>query len=67
VPIPAHIEGTSIVGSRVPPDSAPNTFTPIRRDPAEELLEGPHHKPFDYTPREQEIIEKRLAELGYLE
>jgi hypothetical protein len=31
------------------------------------LLDGPHKKPFEYSSEEQEIIEKRLAELGYLE
>jgi predicted AlkP superfamily phosphohydrolase/phosphomutase len=67
LPIPAHIEGKPIVGSAAPAESSPSSFTPIRRDPAEELLEGPHHKPFEYTAREQEIIEKRLADLGYLE
>jgi len=66
LPIPAHIEGKPIVGSTSPAESAP-TFTPVRRDPAEELLEGPHHKPFEYTAREQQIIEQRLADLGYLE
>jgi hypothetical protein len=30
-------------------------------------LGGPHPKPFDYSFEEQEIIEQRLAELGYLE
>jgi predicted AlkP superfamily phosphohydrolase/phosphomutase len=67
LPVPAHIEGKPIAGSTSPAESTPSSFTPIRRDPAEELLEGPHLKPFEYTAREQEIIEKRLAELGYLE
>jgi hypothetical protein len=67
LPIPAHIEGKPIVGSAAPAESPPSSFTPIRRDPAGELLEGPHQKPFEYTAREQEIIEKRLADLGYLE
>jgi len=66
LPIPAHIEGKPIVGSTSPAESTPS-FTPVRRDPAEELLEGPHHKPFEYTAREQQIIEQRLADLGYLE
>jgi len=28
---------------------------------------GPHSPPFEYTPEEQAIIERRLADLGYLE
>jgi predicted AlkP superfamily phosphohydrolase/phosphomutase len=66
LPIPAHVEGRPIVSA---PSHAESTtsFTPVRRDPAEELLEGPHHKPFEYSARDQQIIEQRLADLGYLE
>jgi predicted AlkP superfamily phosphohydrolase/phosphomutase len=67
LPIPAHIEGKAFAGSNSPAESPLSSFTPVRRDPAEELLEGPHHKPFEYSVREQEIIEQRLADLGYLE
>jgi hypothetical protein len=63
--IPAHIEGTPIVG--VARTADPNTgFIPVRHDAAEPL-EGPHRRPFEYSSEEQEIIERRLADLGYLE
>jgi len=65
LPIPAHVEGKPIVGSTTA-ESTPS-FPSIRQDSAEELLEGPHRKPFEYTSHEQAIIEQRLAELGYLE
>ena len=38
-----------------------------RQDPAEEPFDGPHPRPFEYTSEEQQIIEQRLADLGYLE
>jgi predicted AlkP superfamily phosphohydrolase/phosphomutase len=63
--IPAHIEGTPIVGSAKPAESTAG-FNPVRHDPAE-ALEGPHRRPFEYSSEEQEIIEQRLADLGYLE
>jgi predicted AlkP superfamily phosphohydrolase/phosphomutase len=66
LPIPAHIEGRPIVGSTPPIDSTP-IVPATRQDPTEDLLEGPHRRPFEYTSQEQEIIEQRLAELGYLE
>jgi predicted AlkP superfamily phosphohydrolase/phosphomutase len=66
LPIPAHIEGTPITGSTRSIDSTSSLAT-TRHDPAEESLAGPHRKPFEYTSEEQEIIERRLAELGYLE
>ncbi len=65
LPIPAHIEGKSIVESRPTVHNA--HFVPARHDPAEEAIDGPHRKSFDYSREEQEIIEQRLAELGYLE
>jgi predicted AlkP superfamily phosphohydrolase/phosphomutase len=66
LPIPAHIEGTPIVGSS--PQAQPVTaFTTTRQDPPEEILEGTHRRPFEYTSEEQAIIEQRLADLGYLE
>jgi predicted AlkP superfamily phosphohydrolase/phosphomutase len=64
LPIPAHIEGRPIVA---PTATAGSSFTPTRLDLPSEGLEGPHQKPFDYSFEEQEIIEQRLAELGYLE
>ena len=48
-------------------DPAGSSFTPTRLDLPSEGLEGPHQKAFDYSFEEQEIIEQRLAELGYLE
>jgi predicted AlkP superfamily phosphohydrolase/phosphomutase len=64
--IPPHIEGKPIVDTRISADSASN-FTPARQDPAEALLDGPHRPHFEFTSEEQHIIEKRLADLGYLE
>jgi predicted AlkP superfamily phosphohydrolase/phosphomutase len=64
--IPAHIEGKPIVGTAATPHETP-CFAPRRHDGAEQLLEGPHKKPFEYSSEEQEIIEQRLADLGYLE
>ena len=64
--IPAHIEGTAIVGSPTPAD-ATSTLPPVRHDQPKDLLEGPHRRPFEYSSEEQEIIEQRLADLGYLE
>jgi predicted AlkP superfamily phosphohydrolase/phosphomutase len=66
LPIPAHVEGKPITGPMTPARSAPR-FASTRQDPAEALLEGPHRKPFEYSSAEQAIIEKRLADLGYLE
>jgi predicted AlkP superfamily phosphohydrolase/phosphomutase len=66
VPIPAHIEGKPIVDARWPSNPAP-VFTPSRQDPAAELLDGPHRRQFEYSREEQEVIEQRLSDLGYLE
>jgi predicted AlkP superfamily phosphohydrolase/phosphomutase len=67
-PIPDHIEGTPIGAIKTAPATATaNSFTPSRLDPPQEPLEGPHRRPFEYTPEEQAIIEQRLADLGYLE
>src|SRR6185312_7936133 len=66
LPIPAHIEGRPIVA---PARTAvqPATSSPMRHHSPVDPLSGPHPKPFDYSFEEQEIIEQRLAELGYLE
>jgi predicted AlkP superfamily phosphohydrolase/phosphomutase len=64
--IPSHVEGTPIVGPSTPPAET-HGFAAIRQDAAEELLDGPHRKHFEYTAEEQGIIEQRLADLGYLE
>jgi predicted AlkP superfamily phosphohydrolase/phosphomutase len=66
LPIPPHIEGKPITGSARSINSM-SGLASTRRDPAEALLGGLHRKPFEYTSEEQEIIERRLAELGYLE
>jgi predicted AlkP superfamily phosphohydrolase/phosphomutase len=66
VPIPAHIEGKPLVDPRAPSECSV-TFTPTRQDPPEHLLDGPHRRHFEFTSEEQRIIEKRLADLGYLE
>jgi predicted AlkP superfamily phosphohydrolase/phosphomutase len=64
--VPAHIEGTPIVGSSKAAEASP-AFTPFRHEEEEESIEGPHRRPFEYSSEEQEIIEQRLADLGYLE
>ncbi len=56
-PIPAHVEGKSIAHGLIS----------TRQDPPEGTLEGPHHRPFEFSSEEQAIIEERLAQLGYLE
>jgi hypothetical protein len=66
--VPAHVEGKPLCGRRSTPATVPAELPQgLRQDLAEPLLEGPHRKPFEYSRDEQEIIEKRLAELGYLE
>ncbi len=64
--IPAHIEGKPIVGSPGIVEVSAG-FSPCRNDIAEEPIEGPHRRPFEYSSEEQEIIEQRLIDLGYLE
>jgi predicted AlkP superfamily phosphohydrolase/phosphomutase len=66
-PIPDHIEGTPIGSARTASSAAPSAFASARLDPPQGPLDGPHRKPFEYTPEEQAIIEQRLADLGYLE
>ena len=66
LPIPAHVEGCPITGqSTTTEPKSPSSRT--RHDQAEEILEGPHRRPFEYTAEEQAILEQRLADLGYLE
>ena len=66
--IPAHVEGKPIAGPATTPDLAPDLQTAAtRHDLAEEPINGPHSKPFEYSSEEQQIIEQRLADLGYLE
>jgi predicted AlkP superfamily phosphohydrolase/phosphomutase len=66
LPIPAHIEGQPMV---VPtsPTTHVSSISSTRHHPPAETLAGPHRNPFEYTFEEQEVIERRLAELGYLE
>ena len=64
--IPAHMEGKPIAGPPATHHAAPGVAG-IRQDAAEPLFNGPHPKPFEYTSEEQQIIEQRLADLGYLE
>jgi predicted AlkP superfamily phosphohydrolase/phosphomutase len=66
LPIPDHVEGRPIGPDSTSTDPR-NTFNPIRHDPPEEALEGPHRRPFEYTAEEQAILEQRLSDLGYLE
>jgi predicted AlkP superfamily phosphohydrolase/phosphomutase len=62
LPVPAHVEGKPIAGK-----AEAHSFTPARNDRAQEPIDGPHQKGFEYTSEEQAIIEQRLSELGYLE
>ena len=62
-PHPGPHRGQADRRSRIAPTPRPAS-PPTRHDPAEEALDGPHRKPFEYTFEEQEIIEQRLAELG---
>lgn len=64
--IPPHIEGKPLVGPPRIPDVSPE-FAPFRHDTPQEPLDGPHHQPFEYSSEEQQIIEQRLIDLGYLE
>ncbi len=64
--IPAHVEGKPIAGPATTPHFSPG-FTITRQDSAAEIINGPHPRPFEYTSEEQQIIEQRLADLGYLE
>ena len=67
-PIPDHIEGSPIGSARsVPKATKADSFAPSRIDPPQQPVEGPHSRPFEYSPEEQAIIEQRLADLGYLE
>jgi len=67
-PIPDHIEGSPIGSARSVPKSTRADAPAVSRiDPPQEPVEGPHRRPFEYSPEEQAIIEQRLADLGYLE
>ncbi len=59
LPIPAHIEGKPLVER--------SAIAEPRLDQAQESVTGPHARPFEYSAAEQELIEQRLADLGYLE
>ncbi|WP_165069035.1 alkaline phosphatase family protein [Paludisphaera rhizosphaerae] len=62
LPIPAHMEGSPIgVGSQRP--------QPVERldEPCRQPVPGPHQPAFEYTDEEQAILERRLADLGYME
>jgi predicted AlkP superfamily phosphohydrolase/phosphomutase len=59
VAIPGHMEG-------IPLPCLPEHPT-RRRDPAADALQGPHQPQYEYTEEEQAILERRLADLGYLE
>jgi len=61
LPIPAPIEGRPIEADQQKHARAP------RQDDPQAPLNGPHQKSFEYTEREQQILEQRLADLGYLE
>ena len=59
--VPAYMEGRPLACLGAQPAA------PTRQDPPATTFAGPHPPQFDYTPEEQAIIEKRLADLGYLE
>ncbi len=61
-PIPEYIQGKPIVAAK-----HPLAGHKTRTDGASSGYTGPHKPQFDYTAEEQAVIEKRLAELGYLE
>jgi len=65
-PIPAHVEGKSIVNGLITGEP-PASPVLARQDPPEAPLEGPHRRAFEFSSEEQSIIEERLAQLGYLE
>ncbi len=60
MPVPDFMEGQPIAGiaARALESRVHSPETPVN---------GPHARPFEYTEREQEILEQRLADLGYLE
>jgi predicted AlkP superfamily phosphohydrolase/phosphomutase len=66
LPVPDHVEGRAITAQAAETVST-TPFKPVRKDSAEEAMEGPHRRPFEYTDQEQAILEQRLADLGYLE
>ncbi|MGE3820788.1 MAG: phosphodiesterase, partial [Isosphaeraceae bacterium] len=59
LPQPAHMEGR--------PLNVGGTVAGFRKDEPSSPILGPHTSEFEYTPEEQAIIERRLADLGYLE
>lgn len=61
-PIPDHVEG-------FPLPCVTESVTYSRLDPPGQANNGPHPsaRDFEYTAEEQAILEKRLADLGYLE
>lgn len=59
LPIPSHVEGK--------PLPCLVDLPTTRQDPPASAVAGPHRPQFEYTAEEQAIIEKRLADLGYLE
>jgi len=61
LPVPATMEGK--------PMACTGAASTTRHDPAGRAVNGPHQPPpeFEYTAEEQAIIERRLADLGYLE
>jgi hypothetical protein len=65
------MEGKALActGVATAPDPAPDPAPPAatRHDPVGHAVSGPHQQAFEYTAEEQAIIEKRLADLGYLE
>ncbi|MDG3004727.1 alkaline phosphatase family protein [Paludisphaera mucosa] len=60
LPVPPHMEGSPIGVGRPRP-------TERLDEPTKQPIGGPHQPAFEYTDEEQAILERRLADLGYLE
>jgi len=78
LPVPDYAEGIPLEvggdwglgirdwGNRSAAQTSARATSPRQDSPATHAA-GPHHPQFEYTAEEQAIIEKRLADLGYLE
>ena len=60
LPIPPHMEGSPIGVHRPAPATRVD-------EPTRQPINGPHQPAFEYTEEEQAILERRLADLGYME
>ena len=70
LPVPSFIEGTSILSGGATQESGqphPRQHRVSTVHSRQDRCDGPHGPAFEIPPEEQAIIERRLAELGYLE